>query len=104
MVRKSKPKPKQTSDFLKQLKKDRSYLDDQKKEIVKKIITVTLASIKNINLTGATELIYEVPLFLVGFPLYDVITISGLVSIDLKKMGFRTTFLHPNKIHILWNN
>ena len=93
---------KKKPDLIVELKKQRNFIDNQNKQIIKKILEVCIVSIKNINLTGTTEYVYEVPAFIIGFPLYDISGVTGLVSLELKRKGFKTTFIHPNKIHILW--
>jgi len=54
------------------------------------------------NKHGVTSMFHEIPFITVGFPLYDIGAISYKLNGILKKEGFKTTFLPPNKIYIKW--
>ena len=51
---------------------------------------------------GNTNYIYQVPLLLVGFPVYDINIISVAVYKKLKTKGFETLLMEKNRIYISW--
>lgn len=94
---------KKPSKLMEELKKERQRLDSNNYKIVDFITETCLKNIKMINSSGRTSFIYEVPPFLLGFPVYDLSNVSISVNKKLKKLGFFTTFLEINKILIKWS-
>jgi len=90
------------SDIIKELKKERIRDEVNISNLVKKIYDECLKMIKFKNRNGVTSMIYETPLIFPGFPLYEVSDVSVKLNKYLKKQGFKTTFMKPNKISINW--
>ena len=90
------------SEFLNELKEKRNYIDTQLNDIAHSITNMCINSIKLINTNGVTNFIYEVPPFLIGYPLYNIKHVSYSVNKKLKKLGLNTVFFKPNKIYISW--
>lgn len=89
-------------DFLKQLHKERQFITNQNNEIIQFILDLCLKNIKMLNSSAITSFIYDVPVFLPGFPLYKIDEISIAVNKKLKKIGLKTLYIEPNKIYISW--
>ena len=89
------------NNLINELKKTRQS-NDISKHITYKLVENCLNTIKLINKNGVTSYIYEIPPFLVGFPCYDMILSTDLVNTSLKKKGFKTIYIKPNKIFIKW--
>ena len=93
---------KKKPEFIEELKKNRNYIHTQNLDIVNFIYKSCIDCIRQVNTTGTTEYIFEVPAFLMGYPVYDLVNISGKVNLKLKKAGLKTSFFNPNKIYISW--
>ena len=52
--------------------------------------------------TDTTTTWYEIPLFLLGYPTYEIPECSEYIIKKLKKNGFNVNFLHPNILLINW--
>ncbi len=89
-------------NFVEQLKQDREKFTGQNNKIVESVLDSCLKNIKFANNSGTSKIVFEVPSFLMGFPVYDKTMISILVNKKLKKMGFSTTFINVDKILISW--
>lgn len=46
---------------------------------------------------------YQIPEFVIGVPLYDIIELRGYVMNSLKTNGFELLYVEPNWIFINWN-
>ncbi len=90
------------SDLLKELKKERDFLNSNNQDIVNHVYNLCIKHIKFLNSLGNTNYIYEVPVILVGFPLYDLKTVSLSVFKKLKKAGFEVFIPSLGKIYISW--
>lgn len=88
------------SDLLKQLAKERK-IEDFLPEITEALQQEILKNIKYQNKLGKRGIIYRIPPFLIGFPLYDVIEVCYIVSKKLKKLGLRTTS-NGDKLCVSW--
>lgn len=88
--------------FINELQDNRKYVDTQNNSIIIKIVDICKNIIKQANSLRLTTSIFEVPSFIIGEPLYDIIIISTGVNNELKKLGLKTIFLKPNKIYIKW--
>lgn len=91
-----------TTSIIDELRKERKYDITNDKVLVEKLYNECLKLIKFKNKFNFTHMTYEVPAMLPGFPLYNVEKISYLLSKYLKKKGFKTTYVFPNKIYIKW--
>lgn len=85
-----------------ELKKDRETISNYQDDIVSIILDKCIQAIKVINSSSRTEFIYDVPMMITGYPLYDLSSISCIVNNKLKKKGFKTIYIQPNKIYINW--
>lgn len=71
-------------------------------EISYTIYNMCINNIKMINNLGGTNIKYEVPLFLYGFPLYNIKTISIILLNKFKKNGFSSIYIKPNILLLSW--
>jgi hypothetical protein len=94
-------KPKKTPIFLQELKKKRDS-SDQTKNIIKFMVENCIKNIRLVNSNNVTQYLYEVPSFLLGYPLYDIQDIATNVNSQLKKKGLKTIYTSPNKIYVTW--
>lgn len=85
-----------------ELKQQRKPDCTSEKKLIEKLYEECLKIIKFKNKFGTTNIVYEVPSITVGFPIYNHGEISYKLTTKLKKMGFKTTFKHPDKIYIKW--
>ena len=99
-----KKKTKKTSTFLNELSTNKTYIDNQHRDIIKKLLNTCKDFIKNANNNNLKNYIYEVPQFIFGYPIYDIILVSAGVNVELKKLGLKTLYVKPNKIYICWKN
>jgi hypothetical protein len=98
-----KPKKKiKKNVFLDELKENRSYVEDQEVCIISKIVDMCKSRIKISNSSRVTNLIFDVPTFIIGYPLYDIVCIALGVNAELKKLGLKTIYIKPGKIYINW--
>lgn len=95
-------KNKRKCSFLDELKDNRGYVECQNNNIIKKILEICKNTIKQANNLRVTNSIIDVPLFIIGEPLYDIILVSVGVNNELKKLGLKTMYIKPNKIYIKW--
>jgi len=93
---------KKKSEFIDELEKSRTYITTQNNDIVNALYKNCLKYIKQVNLTGTREYIFEVPAIMSGYPVYDLVSVSGKVNLKLKRAGLKTSFIHPNNIYIRW--
>lgn len=92
------------SNFINELSKERNTVTKYNNEILDNITDLCVKNIKLLNNRGTTEFIYEVPTFLLGYPLYDIDDMSHSVNKKLKKLGLYTIYNKPNQIYISWKN
>ena len=50
-----------------------------------------------------TYCFYQIPEFVIGIPLYDIIELRNYVMNSLKTNGFEILYVEPNWIFIYWN-
>jgi len=84
------------------------YESARKKELKKfetfdKILQRCHNKIKLYAQNRKTECIYEVPSFILGVPLYDVIELKEYLISSLNKNGFILKQIPPNWIYISWD-
>lgn len=89
-------------NLLQELKKSRGYPEFQNKSVIEKLLNECICTIKNLNKVGVTEHVFEVPPFIIGYPVYDLECITKGVVSGIKKSGLKTMFVKPNKIFIVW--
>lgn len=61
-----------------------------------------LKMIKFKNKGGLTDMVFEIPVIHIGFPLYNQEEVSLKFNKYLKKQGFKTIYYPINKIYIKW--
>ena len=92
---------KKKTSLLEQLKKDREK-DDIFSQIYKEIYAECLNCIKNVNSVGNREFVYKVPMFLIGYPLYDINRVITKLTVSLKREGLKTEQVQSDSILIRW--
>lgn len=91
------------NDFLKFLKNERKNINvDKNDELINLLYNNCLHQIKLTNSFNITSLVYECPYYTLGFPSYDIKSVTLEINKKLKAMGFTTIFTKPNKILISW--
>lgn len=50
------------------------------------------------------NIVYEIPEFLIGYPIYSLSDCSDYIQIKLKNNNFNIEFYIPNILIISWNN
>ena len=50
-----------------------------------------------------TYCFYQIPEFIIGFPLYDILELRKYVMNSLKTNGFKLLYIEPNWLFINWN-
>ena len=50
-----------------------------------------------------TYCFYQIPEFVIGIPLYDIIELRNYVMNSLKTNGFEILYIEPNWLFIYWN-
>lgn len=96
-----KSNSKSSSLFLNELQKERKIIDFTK-DITNKLFNDCINYIKLINKNGTTNYLYKVPHFLVGYPLYDISSITIKINDLLKKQGLNTVYYPPDQLYINW--
>ena len=87
---------------IEKLKKDAEEKKKYKKKCFKKIFEMCLSKIEIVAKTNTTNTWYEIPIFIFGFPSYNIEEASEYVTKKLEKNGFKVFFLKPNIIFINW--
>ena len=88
--------------IIEDLKKQRKSEEVNFDTIVGEMYRSCLKIIKMKNKLGVTNMIYEVPIIFIGFPLYDREEVCLKLNKHFKKEGFKTTYYFPAKIYISW--
>ena len=93
------------SDFDINILIDDQYKQQQKKlDIYNKILNKIYNKIKLVNKRKKTDLIYEIPNYIFGFPLYNNRTCLVFIISSMRKKGFFIKFNFPNILYISWND
>ena len=83
---------------------DDQYKQQQKKlDVYNKILNKIYNKIKIVNKRKKTDLIYEIPNYIFGFPLYNNRTCTVFIISSMRKKGFHIKFNFPNILYISWN-
>lgn len=91
------------TDFdISKLIEDQHNIQQKKLDVYNKILRKVFNKIELINKRKKTELIYEVPNYIFGYPLYDNRTCMVFVISSLRKKGFYVKFNFPNILFISW--
>jgi len=86
----------------KELRKNAEDRKSLKKECFNKILEFVNKKILLVSKTNTNSTWYEIPLFLLGHPTYEINECSNYLIKKLKKNGFNVNFLHPNILLINW--
>jgi len=79
------------------------YKQQQKKlDVYNKILNKIYNKIKIVNKRKKMDLIYEIPNYIFGFPLYDNRTCLVFIMSSMRKNGFVIKFNFPNILYISW--
>ena len=89
--------------IIQDLKKQRKLDEIKVDYIVEAMYNSCVKIIKMKNKLGITDMIYEVPLIFIGFPLYNRENVSLELNKHFKDKGFKTTYYYPSKIYISWS-
>ena len=73
-----------------------------KKSCFKHILELVNNKILLISKTEARKTYYEIPLFVIGYPTYEINEAKDYIVGKLKKKGFEVLFLNPNILLINW--
>ena len=84
--------------------KDQYNQQQKKLDIYNKILKKVYNKVELINKRKKTELIYEVPNYIFGYPLYDNRTCIVFIISSLRKKNFYVKFNFPNILFISWKN
>jgi hypothetical protein len=92
------------SDFDINILIDDQYKQQQKKlDIYNKILNKIYNKIQLVNKRKKTDLIYEIPNYIFGFPLYNNRTCLVFIISSMRKKGFEVKFNFPNILYISWD-
>jgi hypothetical protein len=73
-----------------------------KKECFKKILELVNNKILLISKTDQTSTWFEIPLFMLGYPTYEIKESSDYIIKKLSEKEFNVNFLEPNILLINW--
>lgn len=91
------------TDFdISKLIEDQNNIQQKKLDVYNKILTKVYNKIELINKRKKTELVYDVPNYIFGYPLYDNRTCLVFIISSLRKKGFYVKFNFPNILFISW--
>ena len=86
----------------KELRKNAETRKSLKHECFNKILEFIDNKILLVSKTNTKSTWYEIPLFLLGHPTYEMKECSDYLLKKLKKNGFTANFLNPNILLINW--
>lgn len=84
------------------IKKEKKKKNLFKKACFKHILELVNNKIILISKTEARQTYYEIPLFVIGYPTYEIEEAKNYICNKLEKKGFKVFFLNPNIILINW--
>lgn len=87
---------------IKELKKNIKERKIVKYKCYNKILELIDNKILIISKTNEMSTWYEIPLFMLGFPTYEIKNCAEYLMKKLKKNGFTVNFLEPNILLISW--
>lgn len=93
------------TDFdISKLIEDQHNIQQKKLDVYNKILKKVYNKIELINKRKKTDIIYEVPNYIFGYPLYDNRTCLVFIISSLRKKGFYVKFNFPNILFISWKS
>jgi len=84
------------------LRKDQNERNAKKKKTFKKIYNKIEQKISIANSINNFYILYEIPEFILGIPLYSITEALSYIKHKLKKNGFKVEYYQPNKLLIEW--
>lgn len=84
------------------IKKEKKKINKFRKSCFKHILELINNKIGIISKTDTRSTYYEIPLFVIGYPTYEIKDVVDYISPKLKKNGFEVSFLNPNYLLINW--
>lgn len=75
---------------------------ERKKESYMKVVSEVFGKIKKVALLSKSCCFFEVPDFMLGFPIYDLNECIQFVMTFLKERGFDVHYLFPRILYITW--
>jgi len=88
---------------IKKLHKEKEKFNQIKVKTFSKILKRCIEDIEDANKQeDVYHIIYEIPEFLNGHPLYEIEDCAKFIKIELEKGGFNVTFIKPNNLFISW--
>lgn len=91
------------ADFdISKLIEDQHNIQQKKLDVYNKILGKVFNKIELVNKRKKTDLIYEVPNYIFGYPLYDNRTCLVFIISSLRKKGLYVKFNYPNILFISW--
>jgi hypothetical protein len=90
------------SNIIQELSNERNKEDKTKGIVLKKIFDLSIKSIKLDNSLGVRHTLFTVPMFMIGYPLYDIDEMTKLITKKLSKQDFKTKIIKTDTIYIKW--
>jgi archaellum component FlaF (FlaF/FlaG flagellin family) len=84
------------------LKKNAEERKKFKKKCFKKILDMCLTKIEIVSQTDTTSTWFEIPIFILGSPSFEIEDCANYITNKLKKNGFKVFFLKPNFLFVNW--
>ena len=85
------------------LKKDAEERKKFKKKCFKKILELCLRKIEIVAKTDIISTWFEIPVFMLGYPSYEIEDSANYIMKKLRKNGFKVFFLKPTDIIIFFD-
>jgi hypothetical protein len=82
------------------LQKERK-VEDFTYNVAEHLYEMVIKTIKYNNKIGKRDIIYRVPLLTIGFPIYDVNTVTRIINGMLREDGFKT-LVNGTRISVKW--
>jgi hypothetical protein len=90
------------NSIIDELKKNRKHINSSFDQVVENIVSSCLSNVRYTNSSGKTEMLYTIPAFMLGFPVYDYEYVSSRVVRKLRKEGFTIFKVDQSKIILKW--
>jgi hypothetical protein len=91
-------------DFnINELKKIQNDKNENRKKVFVIVLQQCIKRVKYISKnSNSTECWYTIPKLIVGQPLFNIEKCSEFLLEELNTLGFKTSYMHPDNIHISW--
>ena len=86
-----------------ELNKEEKLRKERKKKCYYKILELINNKIILISKNNKKNTFFEIPFFLLGYPIYEINECYNFLKKKLEKNKFNVYFLNPNIILIYWN-